>query len=68
MIFMFLQIGRYLEKMVGTHKSGNKINSDSFEGSPFYDETSETLYFIQAMEGVQYLKQVFIPKSEMIKS
>ena len=47
---------------------GKKINSNDFDGLPFYDERSERLYFIQAMEGVQYLKQVFIPKSEMIKS
>jgi len=35
---------------------------------PFYDERDEKLYFIQAIDGIQYLKQVTIPKSDLMKS
>lgn len=47
---------------------GKKINSNDFDGLPFYDERDEKLYFIQAIDGIQYLKQVTIPKSDLMKS
>lgn len=46
---------------------GKKINSTDFDGLPFYDEKEEKLYFIQAIEGVQYLKYVIIPKKELMQ-
>jgi hypothetical protein len=47
---------------------GNKINSDSFEGSPFYDETTEMLYFTRLIEGKSIIARVKIPKSTMMKN
>jgi hypothetical protein len=45
----------------------NKINSDSFEGSPFYDETTEMLYFTRVIEGKSSISRIKIPKSVLIK-
>ncbi len=47
---------------------GNKINSDSFEGSPFYDETTEMLYFTRVVEGKSSVNKVEIPKNIMVKN
>lgn len=47
---------------------GNKINSDSFEGSPFYDETTEILYFTRIFEGKSSISKVKIPKNIMMKN
>ncbi|HAH56471.1 MAG TPA: hypothetical protein DCM02_14610 [Flavobacterium sp.] len=47
---------------------GNKVNSDGFEGSPFYDETSETLYFTRILEGKSSIGRVKIPKKLMMKN
>ena len=47
---------------------GNKINSDSFEGSPFYDETTETLYFTRILEEKSSICRVKIPKKVMMKN
>lgn len=47
---------------------GNKVNSDGFEGSPFYDETTEMLYFTRIIEGKSAIGRVKIPKSELIKN
>jgi hypothetical protein len=47
---------------------GNKVNSDSFEGSPFYDETTETLYFTRILEGKSSIGRVKIPKNILIKN
>jgi hypothetical protein len=44
---------------------GNKINTDSFEGSPFYDETTEMLYFVRTIEGKSSINRVKIPKNVM---
>lgn len=46
---------------------GNKINSDSFEGSPFYDETTEMLYFTRILEGKSSIGRVEIPKNTLMK-
>ena len=46
---------------------GNKINSDSFEGSPFYDETTEMLYFTRILEGESSIVRVKIPKNTLMK-
>lgn len=47
---------------------GNKINSDSFEGSPFYDETTEMLYFTRVFEGKSSIVRVKIPKNIMMQN
>lgn len=47
---------------------GDKINSDGFEGSPFYDEKTETLYFTRTFEGKSSIVRVKIPKSTMMKN
>ena len=47
---------------------GNKINSDSFEGSPFYDETTEMLYFTRILEGKSSIGRVKISKNVVMKN
>jgi hypothetical protein len=47
---------------------GNKINSDSFEGSPFYDETTEMLYFTRILEGKSSIGRVKILKNIVMKN
>ena len=47
---------------------GNKINSASFEGSPFYDETTEMLYFTRILEGKSSIGRVKIPKNTLMKN
>lgn len=47
---------------------GNKINSDSFEGSPFYDETTEILYFTSVVEGKSSISRIKIPKNILMKT
>ena len=47
---------------------GNKVNSDSFEGSPFYDETTEMLYFTRIIEGKSSINRVKIPKNVVMKN
>lgn len=47
---------------------GNKINSDGFEGSPFYDETTEMLYFTRTLEGNSSIGRVEIPKNIIMKN
>ncbi|MCF6130867.1 hypothetical protein [Flavobacterium wongokense] len=41
---------------------GSKINTNEFDGLPFYDETGETLYFITSVDGVNVLKSVALAK------
>ncbi|MDD5151820.1 MAG: hypothetical protein PHC28_15300 [Flavobacterium sp.] len=47
---------------------GNRINSDSFEGSPFYDETTEMLYFTRILEGKSSISRIKIPKNIVMKN
>lgn len=47
---------------------GNQINSDSFEGSPFYDETTEMLYFTRLIEGKSSISRVKISKNVVMKN
>ena len=46
---------------------GSKINTNEFDGLPFYDETNETLYFITSVDGTNVLKATSIPKSALTK-
>ena len=41
------------------------MNTNEFDGLPFYDETSETLYFITSVDGTNVLKTIAIPKSTL---
>jgi hypothetical protein len=47
---------------------GNIINSSAYEGSPAYDEASETLYFTSIAEGASKVRFVKIPKYFFQKS
>ena len=42
---------------------GSKVNSNDFDGLPFYDEHSEQLYFISMQDGNQVMKTINLPKS-----
>jgi hypothetical protein len=41
---------------------GSKVNSNEFDGLPFYDEVNEILYFITTAEGTNVLKSVALAK------
>jgi hypothetical protein len=45
---------------------GSKINSEHFEGTPFYDEKTETLYFNKTIDGKSSLYFVKIPKTDLV--
>jgi hypothetical protein len=47
---------------------GSKINSNNFDGSPFYDEHSEQLYFVSMHEESQVIKSIYLPKSVLIEN
>jgi hypothetical protein len=47
---------------------GTKINSDVFEGSPFYDEHSEHLYYTKSVEGSLKLYVIKIPIKALMKT
>ena len=47
---------------------GSKINSTDFEGSPFYDEKSETLYYAKFIEGKSSLCATKIPLGELTQN
>jgi hypothetical protein len=42
---------------------GSKINTQNFEGQPFYDENEELLYFSTNINGEVRIKTISIPKS-----
>ncbi len=46
---------------------GAKINSDTFDSAPFYDETTETLYYIKLVDGKWKLHAVKIPIRDLMK-
>ena len=46
---------------------GNKINSSDYEGSPFYDEKTETLYYIKWVNNSPTLSFVKIPLADLSK-
>ena len=45
---------------------GSKVNTTGFDGLPFYNDVDETLYFITAVEGMNVLKTISIPKTELL--
>jgi hypothetical protein len=46
---------------------GSKINSSDYESSPFYDEKTESLYFIKWVNDKATLSFVKIPFTELVK-
>ncbi len=46
---------------------GSKINSSDYEGSCFYDEKSETLYYTKWVDGKPTLSFVKIPLTDLMK-
>lgn len=46
---------------------GGKINSAGFEGSPFYDEKSETLYFTKWLNDKPTISFIKIPLADLMK-
>lgn len=47
---------------------GSKINSVNYDGSPYYDEKSEILYFSSDGEKKSVIKSIHIPKTILMKS
>lgn len=47
---------------------GSKINSSDFEGSPFYDEKTETLYFTKWIDNQPRLSFVKIPLKDLVQN
>lgn len=46
---------------------GSKINSDAFEGSPFYDERQGQLYFTRSVEGKLRLFSVVLAAQDLMQ-
>lgn len=46
---------------------GPKVNGDSFEGSPFYDVSSERLYYIKSVDGLMRLYWIALPKNLLMR-
>jgi len=46
---------------------GSKVNTNDFDGLPFYDEKNEVLYFISSENETNVLKYISLPKSSLIK-
>lgn len=46
---------------------GSKINSDAFEGNPFYDGNDQSLYFTKSVDGKLKLHSVKIPQQDFMK-
>lgn len=44
---------------------GSKINSNDYDGSPFYDEKNEVLYYLSVLDGNQVIKSIPIPKEKL---
>jgi len=47
---------------------GSKINGSGFDGSPFYDENTETLYFVKSTGGKNDLYTANVPLSALTKN
>ncbi|MEO5776532.1 MAG: hypothetical protein ABIQ27_06485 [Flavobacterium sp.] len=47
---------------------GSRINTNEFDGLPFYDEKNELLYFISFTDGSNVLKSIPISKKSLFKN
>jgi hypothetical protein len=45
---------------------GSKINTNNFEGQPFYDEKNETLYFSTTIDGAVQVMMISLPTSVLM--
>ncbi|MBN8640276.1 MAG: PD40 domain-containing protein [Flavobacteriales bacterium] len=45
---------------------GSKINTNNFEGQPFYDEKNETLYFSTTIDGTVQVMMISLPTSVLM--
>ncbi|WP_162127269.1 hypothetical protein [Flavobacterium phycosphaerae] len=45
---------------------GSKVNSNDYDGNPFYDEKAEVLYFTSLIEGKQVIKAIAISKEKLL--
>jgi hypothetical protein len=45
---------------------GSQINSAEFEGLPYYDETSQTLYYTTFSDNQSIIKSLVFPKKDLI--
>ncbi len=44
---------------------GPKVNGQSFETNPFYDEKTETLYYVAFRDGVSTIQKIKIPRHQL---
>lgn len=44
---------------------GPKVNGQSFDTSPFYDEKTETLYYVSFRDGVSTIQKIKIPLAQL---
>jgi hypothetical protein len=45
---------------------GPKVNGESFDTNPFYDEKTETLYYVSFRDGVSGINKIKIPISSLV--
>jgi hypothetical protein len=60
-IFVTTRLDETWKKWSQPINLGHKINGPGFDGSPFYDEKTQTLYFIRATDGKGMLHAVPLP-------
>ena len=44
---------------------GPKVNGQSFDTNPFYDEKTETLYYVSFRDGASVINKIKIPISQL---
>lgn len=45
---------------------GPKVNGESFDTNPFYDEKAETLYYVSFREGISVINKIKIPLTTLV--
>lgn len=46
---------------------GSKINSNEYDGNPYYDESSQKLYYTSSVNGELKLKNISIPRKVLVR-
>lgn len=46
---------------------GSKINSNEYDGNPYYDESSQKLYYTSSVNGELKLKNISIPRKVLMR-